>query len=78
MVSEAVEPAGLGHGEAAVCGLDPRREPRRVAGVGLPYHRGETCPVSEDIARRVLCLPLYAELSEDDVGRISRVIEEAM
>jgi dTDP-4-amino-4,6-dideoxygalactose transaminase len=44
----------------------------------LPYRRGEACPVSEDIARRVLCLPLYDELAEDEVGRISRLIGEAI
>ena len=40
----------------------------------LPYVQGETCPVSEDIASRVLCLPFYQELSEELVRWIANVI----
>ena len=43
----------------------------------LPYHTGAVCPVSEDISRRVLCLPFYQELSESDVSLIARLIREA-
>lgn len=44
----------------------------------LPYlpesvNRGD-CPVAEDMARRVLCLPLYAELELTDVQRIAAVV----
>lgn len=41
----------------------------------LPYiqdHQG--CPVSEDISRRILCLPLYPGLEEKYINRISEVI----
>lgn len=34
----------------------------------------EDTPIAEDIARRVLCLPLYASLSEYDVRRICDII----
>ena len=44
----------------------------------LPYHAGESCPVSEDIAGRVLCLPLYQELPETEVKRIAGLIEEVI
>jgi dTDP-4-amino-4,6-dideoxygalactose transaminase len=35
-----------------------------------------SCPVSEDIARRVLSLPLYVGLSRPDVEKISRIIND--
>lgn len=34
------------------------------------------CPISEDIAKRSACLPLYAGLAEKDVTKICRVINE--
>ncbi|WP_223650912.1 DegT/DnrJ/EryC1/StrS family aminotransferase [Hymenobacter psoromatis] len=40
----------------------------------LPYVKGQICPVSEDIASRVLCLPFYQELSEDIVRWIANVV----
>lgn len=43
----------------------------------LPYLRSQqSCPVSEDIARRILCLPLYADLSEQDIIRICKVLKK--
>ncbi|GAA4463394.1 DegT/DnrJ/EryC1/StrS family aminotransferase [Nibrella saemangeumensis] len=39
-----------------------------------PY---QPCPVSEDIAGRVLCLPLYPDLPEEDVDRICSIVNEA-
>ena len=35
-----------------------------------------SCPVSEDISRRVICLPLYDSLSLDDVVRICKILNE--
>lgn len=41
----------------------------------LPYLSGSnSCPISEDISKRILCLPLYAELEMDSVLRICKVI----
>lgn len=40
----------------------------------LPYLQKQSCPVSEDVSRRVLCLPLYPGLEEDKV----KVIIECM
>ena len=37
----------------------------------LPYVAGPPMCVAEDLARRVLCLPLSAALSDDDVDRVS-------
>jgi len=39
----------------------------------LPIH-GQSCPVAESVARRVLCLPLYAELEESAVEKIAAII----
>lgn len=36
----------------------------------IEYVHGEQCPISEDIAGKILCLPLYAELTRDEIERI--------
>lgn len=37
----------------------------------LPYLTGkQSCPVSQDITKRIACLPLYVGLADDDVKRI--------
>lgn len=40
----------------------------------LPYVDSKPCPISEDISKRVLCLPFYQELSEEIVLLIARLI----
>ncbi len=41
----------------------------------LPYLEGhQPCPVSEDIASRILCLPLYVGLEEEIINKICKVI----
>jgi len=35
----------------------------------------QSCPVSEDVARRILCLPLYWQLSENEVKEIALTIK---
>lgn len=44
----------------------------------LPYLSYQKCPVSEDIARRIACLPLSAEISKDDVHRIIAIINSIL
>jgi dTDP-4-amino-4,6-dideoxygalactose transaminase len=47
----------------------------------LPYlsiERQSSCPVSENIASRVLCLPLYFGLEQQDVHKICKIVIEAM
>jgi dTDP-4-amino-4,6-dideoxygalactose transaminase len=44
----------------------------------LPYHPGEPCPISEDIATRVLCIPFYPQLSEALVRQIAGIIRAAV
>jgi len=40
----------------------------------LSYVKYNSCPISEDISRKVLCLPLYYELRIEDVGLIAKLI----
>ena len=42
----------------------------------IEYTRGITMPISESIASRVLCLPLYVGLSVVDINRIVTLINE--
>ena len=45
----------------------------------LPFlNRKEACPIAENIAPRVLCLPLYFDLAKADVERISAIVRKAM
>jgi dTDP-4-amino-4,6-dideoxygalactose transaminase len=41
----------------------------------LPYlHNKQTCPISETLARRVLCLPLYYEIENSDLETICSIL----
>jgi dTDP-4-amino-4,6-dideoxygalactose transaminase len=43
----------------------------------LPFlNATESCPVSESISPRVVCLPLHAELPHEDVRRIAALINQ--
>jgi dTDP-4-amino-4,6-dideoxygalactose transaminase len=45
----------------------------------LPYLSvKQDCPVSEDIASRILCLPLYPALNKEIVTRICEIIKNAI
>lgn len=44
----------------------------------LSYNKGEACPVSEDISKRVLCLPLFQGLQEEDIKRICEIIRQGV
>ena len=44
----------------------------------LPYVINQRSPVAEDIACRVLCLPLYHTLSFEEVDMVCRLIKRAM
>ena len=45
----------------------------------LPYLNSTCpCPVSEDIAKRVLCLPFYQQLSNEDVLFICSIIKKSL
>ena len=58
-----------------------RREifPRRYfypALTKLPYIKGQSCPIAEDVSSRILCLPLFHSLKISDVKTISKLIRE--
>ena len=40
----------------------------------IEYTKGDTMPISESIASRILCLPLYVDLSKDESIEITRLI----
>lgn len=44
----------------------------------LPYLPYQSCPISEDIASRILCLPLYPELEAENQSKIINLIIEAL
>ncbi len=44
----------------------------------IPYVNGETMPISESIASRILCLPLYSGLEKEDVIRIIQLINQSL
>lgn len=40
----------------------------------LPYVKGKKCPISEDIASRIACLPLFVGLENQTIEEIARII----
>ena len=42
----------------------------------IDYVKGQKMPISEDIASRILCLPLYKGLEEVDLERIVKLVNE--
>jgi dTDP-4-amino-4,6-dideoxygalactose transaminase len=44
----------------------------------LPYITSSTCLVAKDIAKRVLCLPLFTDLKEADMSQISSLINTSL
>lgn len=40
----------------------------------LPYLKNTEIPISEDISKRIICLPVYTELADSEVDRISSII----
>jgi len=44
----------------------------------LPYVHEQCAPIAEDIARRILCLPLYHTLSVEEVDMICRLIKREL
>jgi dTDP-4-amino-4,6-dideoxygalactose transaminase len=42
--------------------------------ISLPYVESQDLPITEDIAKRVLCLPLYFDLTMEEVDLICRLL----
>lgn len=45
---------------------------------GLPFLQGASCPVSEEVSEQILCLPMYYELSFEEVKAVAQVIRKVM
>ena len=44
----------------------------------LPYIEEGECPISEDISKRILCLPLYDGIATSDVLEICSIIKQTI
>jgi dTDP-4-amino-4,6-dideoxygalactose transaminase len=44
----------------------------------LSYIPGDNCPIAEDIASRIACLPLYVGLKKEGIKRICTIIKEEL
>jgi dTDP-4-amino-4,6-dideoxygalactose transaminase len=44
----------------------------------LPYVYEQSAPIAEDISRRILCLPLYHALSDEEVDMICRFVKREL
>lgn len=44
----------------------------------LPYVQGQSSPIAEQISLRVLCLPLYHSLSDEEVDMVCRLVIQAI
>ena len=44
----------------------------------IDYAKGQSMPVSESVSERILCLPLYVGLSNEDSGRIVAMINKEL
>ncbi len=44
----------------------------------LPYLEYQSCPIAENIARRIVCLPLSAEIDLNDVIKTAEIINSAI
>ncbi len=60
--------------ELDTCEIFTRRYFYPSLASSLPYLPKLELPITEDISRRVLCLPLYFDLTEEEINYISRLI----
>ena len=44
----------------------------------LPYVKYQSCPVSESVSQRVLCLPLYADLGDDEAAHVTESLRKTL
>lgn len=42
----------------------------------MPYVRNQSCPIADDLARRVLCLPIFGDLSIEQAGMIAAIVNK--
>jgi dTDP-4-amino-4,6-dideoxygalactose transaminase len=44
----------------------------------LPYVSNQSAPIAEDVAQRILCLPVFHSLSREEIDMICRLIKRAI
>lgn len=44
----------------------------------LPYVHEQHSPISEDVSRRIMCLPLYHTLSREEIDMVCRIIKRSI
>lgn len=44
----------------------------------LPYSPKQACPVADDIARRILCLPFWADMAEEIVNKVATGVLQSL
>jgi len=44
----------------------------------LPYVLEQSVPISEDVSKRVLCLPLFPDLRDDQIVEIATTVGESL
>jgi dTDP-4-amino-4,6-dideoxygalactose transaminase len=44
----------------------------------LPYLTYQACPIAEDIAKRIVCLPLSSEIIDEDILRVCSIISSTL
>jgi dTDP-4-amino-4,6-dideoxygalactose transaminase len=57
--------------------ISPRRYFYPILSECLPYADYVHMPIAKDIAKRVLCLPLYAEMTAQEVENVARIVVAA-
>ncbi|MGB1319178.1 MAG: DegT/DnrJ/EryC1/StrS family aminotransferase, partial [Flavobacteriales bacterium] len=44
----------------------------------LPYVKPVQMPVAEDVSKRMLCLPLYTQLTNDEADNIIQIVKSVL
>lgn len=44
----------------------------------LPYLKANLMPVSDDISKRILCLPLYIGLKQNEINKIISLVNKSV
>lgn len=44
----------------------------------LPYVDAPACPVAESVSRRILCLPFFQEITEEEIARVAAAVAEGI
>lgn len=59
-------------------GVTPRKYFSPSLDTVAVYGSSQSCEVSQDVASRIVCLPMYTDLPEEDVRKICRVVNQSL